>query len=134
MITFDQGITPDAQTGVIQETERPYTSYLAIVTQTAEAAPSAVVAESGSLGTLTWARTATGSFSITAVEPVFITNKTYCTVGRLLGGVESGSFAEIYPSSTTVIVLNTYIAESGSYSAAKTDALLSSTPVEIKVY
>ena len=53
-----------------------YDSYVALLTQTGTAAPVATVLSNNLTATLTWARTGTGSYTLTASAATFTANKT----------------------------------------------------------
>lgn len=53
-----------------------YTSYVALLTQASTAAPVATVLSNNLTATLTWARTGTGTYTLTASAATFTANKT----------------------------------------------------------
>ena len=53
-----------------------YDSYVALLTQTGTAAPVATVLSNNLTATLTWARTGTGTYTLTASAATFTANKT----------------------------------------------------------
>lgn len=53
-----------------------YTSYTALVTQAGAVAPVATILKNNTGATFTWARTGSGTYTITASGNIFISNKT----------------------------------------------------------
>lgn len=53
-----------------------YTVYTALITQTGTAAPVATILKNNTGATFTWARTSSGTYTITASSNVFTSNKT----------------------------------------------------------
>jgi hypothetical protein len=53
-----------------------YTVYTALVTQTGTGAPVATILKNNTGATFTWARTAGGTYTVTANSNIFTTNKT----------------------------------------------------------
>lgn len=109
---------------------QPYKSYQAIVTQTSTSAPSAVVLNNdfGST-TFTWARTSAGLYTCTASAATFTANKTIVIMSQPLATLVS-YFTVI--TSTTVVTLTSGLLAAGV--AVVTDALLTNTLIEIRVY
>lgn len=108
----------------------PYTSYQALLTQSSTDAPVAVVYGNGfGATTFTLARTSAGLYTITASTPVFTANKTTISFSNPLATLVS-IFAVI--TSTTVITFTTGLLAAGV--AVPTDALLTNTLAEIKVF
>lgn len=115
---------------VIQPTSDPYAVYQALVTQTSTNAPSASVKKTnfGSV-VLTWARTSAGLYTCTADSPIFTANKTVVIMSNPLATLVS-YFGVI--TSTSVITFTTGLLAAGV--AVATDALLTNSLVEIRVY
>lgn len=62
--------------GTITSAGLGYTSYTALLTQAGTAAPVATVLSNNLTATLTWARTGTGIYTLTASATTFTANKT----------------------------------------------------------
>ena len=66
-----------------------YTVYTALLTQTGTAAPVATILKNNTGATFTWARTSSGTYTITASGNAFINNKTIVFNNN---GLSTGSF------------------------------------------
>lgn len=113
------------------EKENPlsdYTVYSALLTQAGTAAPTAVGLSNTLGNTYTIARSNVGIYTITAdTGTPFLAGKTAVLIS--LNGVTTIGRVEGVVTSTSVITVNTY-----NEAFALTDALLSNTLVEIRVY
>ena len=96
----------------------PYKSYTALVSQNAANAPTAVVLEN-TIGAVTWAYISTGYYQLQLVG-AFPAGKTFCPIVVVSNAPE---FATNYGGALDFIEILT----SG-------DNILSSTPIEIRVY
>lgn len=105
-------------------------SYTALVTQTSTNAPTKVAMKNdfGST-TFTFARSSAGVYTITASAATFTVNKTVVILGAPQATLVS-YFGVV--TSTTVITLTTGLLAAGV--AVPTDALLTNTLLEIRVY
>ena len=84
-----------------------YTAYTALLTQTGGAAPVATVLKNNTGYTYTWARTSSGTYTITASGNAFTNNKTivFMNLGEYAGGgVPRSVWAR---TSDTVVTLTT---------------------------
>lgn len=112
-----------------------YSTYQASVTQAGTSAPTAVqLANSFSGGvTFTWARTGTGTYTITASSAVFTANKTKVYFGQLNSAL---GYITATITSTTVITINTQVTSILSLvlTTGSVDAMMTATPVDIQVY
>lgn len=108
--------------------------YEALITQSGTSAPTAVEYKNEFPGvTFTWARTGAGVYTITASTAVFTTNKTVITMGMPLVGLVNYI---VVPTSTTVITITTGVTSlvATVLSVLATDALLSNTWIQVRVY
>lgn len=107
-----------------------YSSYQALLTQSGTDAPAAVVyTNSFSPTTFTLGRTSAGLYTITANVATFTANKTAVIFSNPLATLVS-VFAIV--TSTTVVTFTTGLLALGV--AVATDALLTNTLVEVRVY
>lgn len=81
-----------------------YTSYVALLTQAGTAVPVATVLSNNLTATLTWARTGTGTYTLTASAATFTANKTIVFFNN--GNVAQNVFANKWTrTSDTVLTL-----------------------------
>ncbi len=80
-----------------------YTVYTALITQAGTAAPVATILKNNTGATFTWARTSSGTYTITASSNVFTNNKTI--VFYNLGEYEASSRYPWVRTSDTIIKL-----------------------------
>lgn len=121
-------------TGALQTlTSSAYKSYQAIVSQTGTSAPSATSYVNQLGTTLTWARTSTGLYTITAGSAIFTSNKTVILLSNPITGLVTYI---VVPTSTTVITVSTFLLSvvATVLTAVGTDALMTNLLVEIRVY
>jgi hypothetical protein len=113
----------------------PYKSYVALITNSGEIAPTAIVLNSNDsnyLGDIVWTRISAGSYY--GATPVVIPySKTFVTISGVGGGALffAGNNTGLDPDpelSTTVYILTTGVDEVNS------DYLLTNTPIEIRLY
>ena len=104
----------------------PYKVYIANISQSGTAAPTVTGGYSQLTGTLTFARTATGTYTITNSVAEFTANNTFVFFQNSGGAYNRLFQYEI--TSTTVITIKTW---SGAGSLA--DSLLGSDSLEIKI-
>lgn len=115
---------------------KPYESYEALVSQSGTSNPSITALNNDFTGTtLSWTRTGAGVYTITANNPIF-TSKTSVYSGQLQNPAANLKYVV---TSTTVITITTNIVSlisllGLSLAGNATDALLISTPIEIRVY
>lgn len=111
---------------------KAYSSYEAIVTQTGTSAPTATLGNSDfGATTFTWARTATGIYTLTASAAIFTTGKTAAIISPASSPINNISAVA---TSTTVITFTTSTLNLLALGVGNADALLSKTLVEIRVY
>lgn len=116
---------------------RVFTSYEALVSQSGTSAPSATVANNGFTGvTFTWARTSAGVYTLTASSAVFTSGKTGIFF-QPLANLNAGIKATV--TSTTVITVTAAVQSVAvlgllGLTTTPTDALLSGTLMEVRVY
>ena len=101
------------------------TVYLAKLTQSGTGAPTATVIENSTGLTLTWSRTDTGTYALTATTAGFTSGKTFATNSSPRS---SGKDFCFYWATAYVMTLITYNAGSAA------DSLLSSDYVKIEIY
>jgi len=92
-----------AQVAAFANTSPGYTAYTALVTQAGTAAPTALVLTNTIGGTLTWARTSAGVYTITSGTALFTVDKTWMTIGLQ----NSGTTVPIVRTSDTQITVTT---------------------------
>ena len=92
-----------AQVATFANTSPGYTAYTALVTQAGTAAPTALVLTNTIGGTLTWARTSAGVYTITSGTALFTVDKTWMTIGLQ----NSGTTVPIVRTSDTQITVTT---------------------------
>tara|TARA_R100001143_G_scaffold11002_1_gene12723 strand:- start:7315 stop:7746 length:432 start_codon:yes stop_codon:yes gene_type:complete len=97
-----------------------YTSYTALLTQTGTAAPVATVLSNNLTATLTWARTGTGTYTLTASAATFTNNKTIVFFNN---GDASPNTNKWTRTSDTVLTLTIGI-----------DAALANGSFEVRIY
>lgn len=111
-----------------------YRSYHAAVTQSGTSAPTAVRMDNNFAGvTFTWARTATGTYTLTASSPVFTSTKTH-VVAEIPGNALYNLTATI--NSTTQITFSSLAESVISLVLTLTgqDGILNNTLIEVRVY
>lgn len=116
-----------------------FTSYQTLISQAGTAAPalSGAAAINGFPGTtFTWARTGVGVYTLTASAAVFTTNKTGVFISPLQN--LNGAIRAVV-TSTTVITITTAVQSLAvlgllGFTTTNTDAMLSGTLVEVRVY
>ncbi|HOJ04092.1 MAG TPA: hypothetical protein PK916_08815 [Bacteroidota bacterium] len=101
--------------------------YRAFLTQTGTSAPTATILEN-SLGTIVWARADTGTYTAT-LSNAFTANKTWAE--NKIISASTGAVYDIVRTSASVMTVTT---RQMPGAAARKDALLSSTVLEIRVY
>ena len=101
-----------------------YDSYVALLTQTGTAAPVATVLSNNLTATLTWARTGTGVYTLTANAATFTANKTIVFLNN-----GSDTTAVLIPpivwtrTSDTVLTITTGV-----------DAAITNGSLEVRIY
>jgi hypothetical protein len=105
------------------QSQQGFKKLLQLVTQSSTDAPTAVTLENDFTGTLTWGYTSAGVYTLTASEPIFTANKTSVNVSAINGLVAA------VVTSTTVLTFTIV-----NHANAATNALLTATPIEVKVY
>lgn len=111
------------------------TFYDVTITQAAAAAPVATVLNKTIAGTLTWARTSVGVYTLTSNGTPFTANKTQIFVGRSV--VTAGDHVTdivTTRTSTSVITLNTFDVNLAAFVSTPTDDLLLETAFRIVIY
>jgi hypothetical protein len=124
MISDYNGATYDTKY-VTGANVRPYKVYLAVINQSGTGAPSSSWNYDEFSTTLTWARTAVGSYTLTSSGTEFANLKTYVqiTTGNSVLG-----WIGVVRTSTSVLTFKTY---DGTQTLA--DSVLSSAQLEIKI-
>ena len=97
-----------------------YTVYTALLTQAGTAAPVATILQNTTGGTLTWARTSAGIYTVTSSTALFTVDKTWMTIGLQ----NNGSAMPIVRTSDTQITVTT----------STNDDRITSASLEIRVY
>lgn len=111
----------------------PYKSYQAIVSQTSTSAPSATVFQNELGATMTWARTSTGLYTLTAGSAVFTSNKTVVTISNPITGLVL--YTAVITSTSVITVLTGLAAVIATVlTNVATDALLTNALIEVRVY
>ena len=100
-----------------------YTSYTALLTQTGTAAPVATVLLSNLTATLTWARTGTGIYTLTASAATFTANKTIVFFNHG-SGLTADPLLQWTRTSDTVLTITT----------TSTNGLLTNGSFEVRIY
>ena len=100
-----------------------YTSYVALLTQTGTAAPVATVLSNNLTATLTWARTGTGIYTLTASAATFTANKTIVFFNHGSGS-PSVPLLQWTRTSDTVLTITT----------TSTNGLLTNGSFEVRIY
>lgn len=108
---------------VNQATPRPYKSYVATLTQTGTAAPTATVLENQLAAAIVWARTGVGVYTGT-LTGAFTANKTVASISQPATGK-----ATVSRTSANVITVSTFDA-----TPAAADAILAALVLDVKVY
>ena len=103
-----------------------YDSYTALLTQTSTNAPVATVLSNNLTATLTWARTGTGVYTLTASAATFTANKTIIFINA--GSSQSIITGE--RTSDTVLTVKTFVPSSG----AAVDAAITNGAFEVRIY
>lgn len=112
----------------------PYTAYHAIITQTGTSAPTVVREDSNFVGkTFTWARTGTGTYTLTSSSPVFTSGKTAAFISNQQTALNVATYTI---TSSSVITFATSVTGLVSLiiGSVSTDALFNNTGVEIRIY
>ena len=94
-----------AEIAAFANTSPGYTVYTALVTQAGGAAPTATVLQNSITGTLTWARTGAGVYTLTSNGTAFTVNKTILFLN--VGDGEANQMLMWTRTSSSVITLNT---------------------------
>jgi|TARA_R110000765_G_scaffold5255_1_gene16457 hypothetical protein len=94
-----------AEIAAFANTSPGYTVYTALVTQAGVAAPTATVLQNSITGTLTWARTGAGVYTLTSNGTAFTVNKTILFLN--VGNGEANQMLMWTRTSSSVITLNT---------------------------
>ena len=114
--------------GSVVEAGLGYTVYTALVTQTGAVAPVATILKNNTTATLTWARTASGIYTVTADSNIFTANKT--VVFMNYGNPSSDGLPPKWVrTSDTVITVTT-----SDETAVLDDGILTSGAFEIRIY
>lgn len=112
-----------------------YSTYQAKVTQSGTSNPSATQLANSFAGgtTFTWARTGTGTYTITASGAVFTAGKTQVFFGPLNNAL---GYVSATMTSTTVITVSTTVTSILSLvlTTGASDAMMTNMPVDIRVY
>lgn len=113
-----------------------YKVYTALLTQSGTGAPTVTVLQN-TIGTIVWSRVSIGSYKGT-LTGVFTSGKTFynITYNNNAGGGGSGEFLiyEIRNDNINAIQISTLDVEMVTHLANPSDSLLSSTPIEIRIY
>lgn len=112
----------------------PYSSYQALITQSATGAPVATVFNNDfNPTTFTWGRTSAGLYTVTANSAIFTANKTTVTFATPL--VPLVQYTAVI-TSTSIITLTTTLGANVAIvlTGVVTDTLLTNTLIEIRVY
>jgi hypothetical protein len=113
---------------------RRFKIYTALLTQTGTSAPTAVVLENTLGAAVVWARSSAGTYTGTLAS-AFTVNKTSVDPQSVVAGV-SGLYGLVKAvrTSANVVTVTTSDVDLVGDTAAATDAMLSSTMIEIRVY
>jgi hypothetical protein len=103
-----------------------YDSYTALLNQTGTNAPVATVLSSNLTGTLTWARTAQGTYTLTASVATFTANKTIVFVNP---GSNLGSLITWTRTSDTVLTI-----QSHTTTGQASDGIIADGSFEVRIY
>jgi hypothetical protein len=104
-----------------------YRTYTALITQTSTSDPTTLALSDSIDGTITFARTAVGVYTCT-ISGVDLFNNAYYALTDNRFSIDDGNYVVINKTSPSVLTINTY------KNNALSDALLSSTPLEIKIF
>lgn len=115
--------------GQLDAAARPYKVYTALLSQSGTSAPTAIVLENTLGGTVVWSRSSTGIYHAT-LSGAFITNKTICQTSSTYGGLSNYGMVIPRITGTNFIEIISILPDT----KIPTDGLLSSAPIEIKVY
>lgn len=107
--------------------------YRATLTQSGTAAPVATIQQNTFTGTLTWARTSAGIYTLTNTVAEFMANTTAILMGSTFNIINTLTQLQTVRTSTTVIMLNTTNTNIAGATSAGADALLTETAIWITV-
>jgi hypothetical protein len=94
-----------AEIAAFANTSPGYTVYTALITQASTAAPTATVLQNSITGTLTWARTGAGAYTLTSNGTAFTVDKTILFLN--VGDGEANQMLMWTRTSSSVITLDT---------------------------
>jgi hypothetical protein len=115
---------------------RPYKVYTALVTQSGTSAPTDTVLENTTGGTITWARTAQGTYTISISGTTFTANKTalFYTNGSGMLTANQVIVPVVTYTSTSVITVETRAEDALAGTSGDQDGKMTATVVEIRIY
>lgn len=120
--------TKNFTVGSVVQAGLGYTVYTALVTQTGTDAPVATILKNNTTETFTWARTAGGTYTVTADSNIFTANKT--VVFMNYGNPSSDALSPKWVrTSDTVITVTTQ-----DETAVLDDGVLNGAAFEIRIY
>lgn len=129
-------IVPLVQSGITCKADvsdlRPYKVYVALLTQSGTNAPVATVLENTLGGTVVWSYEGNGQYEGTLAS-AFTSNKTTTIINQGQDAT-SGQLFNITRTNSDVVSVTTGVFNLASDTIAYTNAQLSSTFVEIRVY
>lgn len=114
--------------------ERPYKAYTALLTQSSNTAPTAIILEN-ELGNITFSRTGAGKYIISQdINFPFILGKTFIlhTIGKTTEALGNGTTTKI--TSEQVTVDNSFSLTTTASNGTYSDGILNNCSVEIRVY
>lgn len=118
----------------VNTSTQPYTSYQALVSQSATSTPTASVKVNNTGVNYTWGRTSAGLYTLTADSGTpFTSNKTVILMSTPTVGLVTYI---VVPTSTSVITFSTVLSSviATVLTATATDALLNNTLIEVRIY
>ena len=105
-----------------------YTAYTALLTQTGNNAPAATILKNNTTATFTWARTAGGTYTVTANSNIFTANKTVVFINY--GNPPSDALPPKWVRTSDTIITVTTPDETGVLD----DGILNGAAFEIRIY
>lgn len=111
-----------------------YLIYDAVISQTGTSAPTATVGQNTMGGTMTWARSGVGTYTLTCSVAAFTANKTQIFIGPPLGETSTITIISAVRTSTTVITVRTQQTSADAGGLADIDAVLTEKAIRIVVF
>lgn len=123
IIYGQEGITASSVQAVL-----PYTTYVALVSQSGTSNPTSNIINNTLSGTPTLDRTGTGSYTLTLAGE-FTSGTTNCNIGSVNTSFETSDAANIYRVSDDIVEIST-----GVIYGSPADDILSNTSIQIIIY